>query len=108
MRSPLGIAIFLAIMILLDTYVFQAIRTVSNGASPKTKTIIYSLYWALTILAVIGFVLYVFSSNDFLGKKIRSYLLAIIIGLFLAKLTAMIFFIIDDVRRGIQWVTGKL
>ena len=31
-----------------------------------------------------------------------------IIGLFLAKLTALVFFIVDDLRRGIQWLAGKL
>ncbi|MER3463424.1 MAG: metallophosphatase, partial [Chitinophagaceae bacterium] len=33
---------------------------------------------------------------------------AVIIGLFLAKLIACIFFLIDDIRRGIQWLVGKL
>ncbi len=108
MRTPLGISIFLAIMLLLDTYVFQAVKTVSQSASPKTKTIIYSIYWGLTIIAIVSFLIFIFTSGDFLPKKFRTYLFAIIIGLFLAKLVAMIFFLIDDVRRGIQWATGKL
>ena len=37
MRSPSGAFIFLALMLLFDTYVFQAIKTVSQSASPKTK-----------------------------------------------------------------------
>jgi predicted MPP superfamily phosphohydrolase len=108
MRTPLGVTIFIAFMLLLDTYVFQAIKAVSNAASPKTKTIIYSVYWALTLIAVISFLIFVYTSQDFFGKKIRTYLFAIVIGLFLAKLVAMIFFLVDDIRRGIQWIAGKL
>lgn len=108
MRSPLGLTIIIAVMLLLDTYVFQAVRTVSQTASPKTRTIIYCIYWAMTVIAVIGFLLVIFSNGDFVNKKFKTYLFAIAIGLFLAKLVAMIFFIIDDVRRGIQWITGKL
>lgn len=108
MRSPMGVFIFLTIMLVLDTYFFQAIKAVSQSASPKVKMIIYSLYWAITIFAVIGFLMFVYTGPDFLGKKVRTYLFATVIGLFLAKLTALIFFLADDLRRGIQWVAGKL
>ncbi len=108
MRTPLGVSIFIAFMLLLDTYVFQAIKAVSHTASPKTKTIIYSIYWALTLISILSFLFFVYTSQEFLGKKIRTYLFALVIGLFLAKLVAMIFFLIDDIRRGIQWVAGKL
>ena len=108
MRSPMGVLIFVAIMLLLDTYFFQAIKTVSQSASPKLRLAIYSCYWAVTVLAIIGFLLFVYTGPDFLGKKVRTYLFATIIGLFLAKMTALIFFLADDLRRGIQWVAGKL
>jgi predicted MPP superfamily phosphohydrolase len=95
-------------MVLLDTYVFQAIKMVSNAASPRTKTIIYSIYWAISILAIIGFLIFVLTGPDFLPRKVRTYLFATVIGLFLGKLIAVIFFLVDDIRRLIQWITGKL
>src|SRR5450759_218725 len=108
MRSPTFFLIFLAIMILLDTYVFQAIKVVSHSASPKTKTIIYSIYWTISILAIIGFLIFVLTGPEFLPKKLRTYLFAIVVGLFLGKLISVIFFLVDDMRRLIQWITGKL
>lgn len=108
MRSPTFVLIFLAIMILLDTYVFQAIKVVSHSASPKTKTIIYSIYWTISILAIIGFLIFVLTGPEFLPKKLRTYLFAIVVGLFLGKLISVIFFLVDDMRRLIQWITGKL
>lgn len=108
MRTPLGLSIFIAIMLLLDTYIFQAIKTVSHSASPKARTIIYSVYWALTVLAIVSLLLFVYTDHNFMGKKFRTYLFATLIGLFLAKMIAVVFFILDDIRRGIQWVAGKL
>ncbi len=108
MRSPFGSLIFVAVMLLLDTYVFQAIKTVSQSVSPKTKTIIYIIYWSVSVLAIIGFLLFAFSGHNFLPKRVRTYLFATVIGLFLAKFTAIIFFFVDDIRRGIQWAAGKL
>lgn len=108
MRSPFGAFIFVAVMLLLDTYVFQAVKTVSQSVSPKTRTIIYIIFWSLSILTVAGFLLFAFSGPDFLPKKVRTYLFATIIGLFLAKFVAIIFFLVDDIRRVIQWLAGKL
>ncbi len=107
MRSPIGAFIFVSVMLLLDTYVFQAVKAVSQSASPKTRNIIYGIYWAVTALAIIGFLVFVFSDQNFLPKKVRTYLFATILGLFLAKFTAILFFFLDDVRRGIQWLAGK-
>ncbi len=108
MRTPLGALIVIVIVLLMDTYIFQAIKTISQNVSPKAKVIIYSIYWALTAIAITCFILFVFTEQNFMGKKFRTYLFATFIGLFLAKLIAIVFFLIDDIRRGIQWVAGKV
>lgn len=108
MRTPLGALLFVIIMLLLDSYVFQAVKTVSSSALPKTRTIIFSLYWIISIIAVVGFLLFVFTGPEFLPKKVRTYLFATVLGLFFAKFLAIVFFLIDDVRRLIQWAAGKL
>jgi uncharacterized protein len=108
MRSPLGIVFFLAALLSLDFYFFQAVKTVSQSLSPKAKAIVYGIYWGITILAVASFLLFVLTEQHLLGRKFRTYLFAIVIGLFLAKMVAMVFFLVDDLRRGIQFIAGKL
>ena len=108
MRTPLGVLIFIAIMLLVDTYVFQAIKTITQSASPKTKSVVYIIYWSVSVLAILGFLLFVYTAPEFLSRKVRTYLFATVVGLFLAKLIAVLCFIVDDVRRVIQWIAGKL
>jgi uncharacterized protein len=108
MRSPLGSLLFIAILVLIDSYVFQAIKTITINSSAKTKMIVYSIYWAVTIVVIIGFLLFVFTSQNFLPKSVRTYLFAIVIGLFISKLAASFFIIIDDIRRLITWISIKL
>ncbi len=107
-RTPLGTFIIIAILLLMDTYIFQAIKAISQSASPKLRMVIYSVYWALSGIAIICFLLFVFTEQSFMGKKFRTYLFATFIGLFLAKLVAILFFLVDDIRRAIQWVVTKL
>ncbi|MGG9972621.1 metallophosphoesterase [Ferruginibacter sp. SUN002] len=108
MRTPLGAFIFVAIMLLLDTYVFQAIKAVCSNVSPKTKAIVYAIYWSVSVIALVGFLVFVFTDHTFMPRKVRTYLFATILGLFFAKLIAVVFFLIDDIRRLIQWIAGKL
>ncbi|MBC7688089.1 MAG: metallophosphoesterase [Aquabacterium sp.] len=108
MRSPVGAVIFVSVMLLLDTYIFQAIKAVSQSASPKTKAIIYAIYWSITVISVIGFLLFAFTNQHFLPRKFRTYLFAMIMGFFLAKLTTLIFILADDIRRLIQWIAAKI
>jgi predicted MPP superfamily phosphohydrolase len=108
MRTPLGALIVVVIMLLLDFYVFVALKTVSQHATPRTRTIIFSVYWIISLLAIAGFLIFIFTGPEFLPKKVRTYLFATVIGLFLAQLIAVVFFLVDDVRRLIQWGAGKL
>lgn len=108
MRTPIGASIFIAIMILLDLYVFQAVKTVTHSASPRTRTIIYFAYWGITLLSVASFLLFVFTEPEMLGKKLRTYMFAVLVGLFFAKLVIALFVFIDDLRRLVQWIAGKL
>src|SRR5436189_100140 len=55
MRRLLGSGIFIVIMLLIDLYVFQAVKLVSQQASTKIKLIIYGIYWAITLPALIVF-----------------------------------------------------
>ena len=108
MKSPVGMIIFIVAMLCLDTYFFQALKKVTESASPKTKTIIYSIYWGITAVAIISFVLFVVTEQHLFGRKIRTYLFSIVVGLFMAKMVAMVFFLVDDLRRAIQYIASKL
>lgn len=108
MRRLLGSGIFILIMLLIDWYVFQSVKLVSQHLSIRWKTIIYGAYWSVTIIIIAFILLGPFINFDNIPKLLRTYLLAIVIGLFLAKFVASIVFVVDDLRRLVQWGGGKL
>jgi len=108
MRSSPVWLVLAGFMILLDFYVFQIVRTLSHSAGPKTKSILYISYWSVSALALIVLFLLPYLNLEQSSKGVRSTVFAVIIGLFLAKLIAAVFFLIDDIRRGIQWLVGKV
>lgn len=108
MRTPIGVFIFSAILLAIDSYFFQAVKTVSQSLSPRARTILFIGYWTITVLSLVGFFLFVFTGESFMGRRVRTYVFSTIIGLFLAKISALIFFVTDDLRRGILWFANKL
>lgn len=108
MRTPFGVFILIALMLLLDFYFFQGVKTVMQSASQRSRNTITIVYWSITAIICIGYLLFVFTNVGFLGKNVRAYLFAIIVSMFIAKFVAVAFLLIDDLRRAVQWIAGKL
>lgn len=108
MRNSGFIWIITGIMLLLDFYVFQAVKVVSQNVSPKWKTIIGIAYWSVSVLVIAFLVLMQFVSFESFPRSIRNYIFATVLGLLFAKLLAAVFLLVDDIRRVIQWCSGKL
>ena len=108
MRNRSSWWIIIVIMLMLDLYFFQVVKALASGASEKTKVIIYAFYWTISVSAIAFLLLLPYLNTDAWPKNVRNYLFATIAGLFIAKLLATIFFLIDDIRRGITWVLSKM
>ena len=103
MKRLLGSWIFIVLMLLLDFYVFQAVKMVTANLAPKLKWFIYTVYWSFTVIAIVFFIASPYLKSVSLPVFIKSYLLPIVIGFFIAKLVAALFFLMDDLRRIMQW-----
>lgn len=108
MRNSGFLWIVVALMFLLDLYVFQALKIVLPVSSPRWRLTIVIAYWLIAILAIVVVAALPYLRYETWPKGMRTYVIAIIIGLFLGKLVASLFFIVDDIRRGGLWALGKL
>lgn len=103
-----SILFVVVIALLLDVYIFQIVKSLTAGAADGARCITHSTYWIISGLALVCACLLPFIPFHKLPNGIRTYVLAIIIGLLLAKIIAALFFLVDDVRRGITWLMYKL
>jgi predicted MPP superfamily phosphohydrolase len=100
--------ILIGFMVLLDIYVFQVIKHLSHNSVSKTRVTIYVVYWVVSATAVIVLMLLPYLQFEHRSRLLRNTIFAIIAGLFFAKLIASVFFLVDDVRRGVQWSVTKI
>jgi len=108
MRNSVFWWIFIGFMLSLDFYVFQALRVLTNSAGSRAKLIIHIAYWTVSGLALTMLIILPYLHFTHQNRIIRNTFFAIILGLFFSKIIASIFFLVDDLRRVIQWAAGKL
>lgn len=108
MRNAGTLWVIALIMLLLDFYVFQAVRTVTQTLSDKTRMIIHIGYWVLSVVTLLALLSFPYIQLLQNSKFYRNYIFAILVGLFFAKLIAALFFLTDDLRRIALWLMSKI
>ena len=104
MRSPLFIFILVTVLILIDFYIYAVLKTLFQSASIGTKSFINILYWTLCVLSLGSFLLFPFITNPYF----KQYIFSIGIGWVLTQIFMVLFFLVDDVRRGAFWTMGQV
>lgn len=107
MRNSGFIWVIVFILLALDLYIFQVLKLLSQSLSPKLRLVLFGAYWAVAILAVLVFIFLPNLQSAQWPKSLRTYLVAIVIGLFFAKLISSLFFMVDDLRRGTTWIASR-
>ena len=75
-----------------------------NGVSGGVKTAVSYGYWFLCIASLGAFMLFPFIVNPYF----RQYIFSIGIGWVIAQITLVMFFLVDDLRRGTFWTVGQV
>ena len=95
-----------AIFLLIDTYVYQAVRYLSRSASDSTQRTIAFVYWGFTILSLIAYVTMQLLPADSLSRQVRTFIWAGIAIPYFSKVFAVIFILIDDIGRFFRWIVS--
>ena len=104
MRNPLFIFVLISILILVDFYIYHVLKTLLQGFSVSSRSIVGIVYWGLCILSLGSFLMFPFVSNPYF----RQYIFSIGTGWVITQVFMVAFFLFDDVRRGTFWTMGQI
>jgi uncharacterized protein len=96
--------IFVAVLLLIDWYLFQAIITITRDWTSVWRQIVRYSFWIPTLLSVGGILYYVVGDPYSLSQNARSIILTSFFGIYLSKLFGIIVLFVDDLHRGVKWV----
>lgn len=98
----------LLVLFLIDLYVFQAVRLTTEQRSVLTQKFIFYGYYLLSIYVAIIVIMTGFIDFHEWPKAFRQNTTGIIMAVYVAKILVIPFLMIDDVIRGVSWVSSRL
>ncbi len=96
-------AVPVILIVLIDIYFFQAVKTSIRDFSSGAKNGIYLTYWIFTAFSISFIVLMMMMPQTYLSKFVRIYTLSVIMILIMSKLIGSIFLLLDDITRFFKW-----
>jgi uncharacterized protein len=100
--------VLVAVLLLLDIYVFMAVRGIMAGSAAKAKGIVFGIYWGVSALVLLTIILLPYLNWQDWPNNARSYILTFILGIIFAKALAAVFLLLDDLRRGVMWIIRRV
>lgn len=100
-----GLIIISILLILIDIYIYRAIRSVSWKWKGQKHLSFTYIWWGYTFLLIAGVFISIFFNIKFL---LRSIILVVFFLTFVSKIFILPFLIADDLRRLIVWISRKL
>ncbi len=101
----LGLIIISILLIIIDIYIYRAIRSVSWKWKGKKHLSFTYIWWGYTFILITGVFISIFFNIKFL---LRSVILVIFFLTFVSKIFILPFLIADDLRRAAIWIKQKL
>lgn len=108
MRNPTFLLVIVGIMLVLEIYVFQAIKMVIPLTSPRLRITVTVIYWLCGIIVLGTLMALPFANYESWPKPFRTYVFAIVVGTFFSLIIASLFLAVDDIRRGATWIIVRI
>ena len=96
--------IIFCVLLLIDCYVFQAVKSVCKNSSEKTKKSIYRIFGSVTIFISLVLLFTFILDYHSWNKAFREYVFAFIVIIYFSKIFVLPFLIIDDIIRFFRWM----
>lgn len=101
----LNLLLVTGILLLIDFYVYQAVKTSVQYSTERKRLYILRGYWFIVLLTISGLFAGIFLS---IGRGLRTIIFVWFFIHYFSKLFAVPFLFIDDIRRGLMWLANKV
>lgn len=100
--------VLIVVFLLLDTYVYQGVRTITNGQSDTYKKVIAIVYWGVTLVSILFLVSFSVLNPEHFNSIARNFIITFLFANLFFKLIFGAFLLIEDVYRLGNWLVMLL
>ena len=95
------------IFLLIDWYVWQAVKVSTQNITQNAQNVVKYIFWGITALTITGMWLYNFTNPDWMGKTMRTVIMVGVFISYVSKIFVVLFLLIDDLGRLVRWIVSK-
>ncbi|MDZ7604897.1 MAG: metallophosphoesterase [Cyclobacteriaceae bacterium] len=107
MGKLIAIVIFSILFVLIDLYVYQAVKTSINGLSSGWKKFFFVLFWGITAFSIISLVIINTVDLEPISKNLRRFLMVVLVIIYFSKIFGVVTLLLDDIYNAGVWVYHK-
>lgn len=107
MFQRMGIFVALLVIIAIEFYSYTAINTATKSLNGRTRVVVFSSYFLLTILLWLFLIFFRKANYDAFPVIVKTLFFALLMGFFVAKIIMAIFMFLDEIRRLITWIFSQ-
>lgn len=96
---------FSLLFILIDLYVFQAVKTIINDLSSFWRKLLNYSFWVITAISIISVI--IINTSDIISNDLRRVVVLGIVMIYFSKMFGVLTLMIDDIYRAFSWIIGK-
>jgi hypothetical protein len=99
--------IVLSIIVLVDLYFFQSLKTISASWSESKRVLASRIYWGITITGAL-FVIFsmITYKNPVINRTVGLYIFCFYMILLISKLIGSLPLMLEDIARGVKWIVA--
>ena len=98
----LGFSVF---VLLVDVYIYQAIKSVASDlGSGWKKTIVYG-FWGITIVSILSVI--IINTTELVSNESRRFIVLSLVILYFSKVFGVLTLLIDDIASAFAWIYHK-
>ena len=107
MNKLVIIPIVTIVFLLIDWYVWQAVKISTQNIAQSSQNVVKYIFWGITALTITGMWLYNFTNPDWMGKTLRTVIMVGVFISYVSKIFVILFLLIDDLGRLVRWIISK-
>lgn len=99
------IVVFSALFLMIDFYVFQAVKSIISNLSTGWKKSLMIGFWSITFLSIVFVIL--INTTGIIPNDFRRIIVLGIVMVYFSKIFGVLALLIDDIVKAVTWVIGK-
>lgn len=95
-------------LLVLDVYLYQPVRVVTNNQKTAVKIALRGTYWVVSVILLAVVIAFFIAGPNYWGITVRNWMMTALVMVYLSKIIAGVVVLTDDVQRFVRKIVAGI